>query len=46
MSNSKPVIYFDSIKDEFYPNGCWVCGHKDRQGDKGIAETVKDAYID
>ena len=42
----KPTIYFDPLKDEFYPNGCWMCGNKNESGDKGIGDTPKAAYLD
>jgi len=41
----KPAIWFDSLKDEFYPNGCWMCGISKDQ-DKGVGLTPKEAYQD
>lgn len=41
----KPVIWFDNLKDEFYPNGCWMCG-VDRAEDKGVGNNPKEAYLD
>jgi len=42
-----PCLYFDAMKDEFYPNGAWVCTTDtgpDDVYDSFYAATPNDAY--
>lgn len=45
-NSERPVIRWDDLKDEEYPNGCWVCtvDDPDEVYDKFLGNTPDEAF--